>query len=55
VPIPGTRRVERLDENLTAAAIELTADDLSEIDSAAAQIQVQGARYPEHLQRLIDR
>ena len=55
VPIPGTRRVERLDENLAAAAIELTADDLSEIEGAAAQIQVQGARYPEHLQRLIDR
>jgi aryl-alcohol dehydrogenase-like predicted oxidoreductase len=55
VPIPGTRRVERLEENLAAAAVELTADDLGEIDSAAAQIQVQGARYPEHLQRLIDR
>jgi aryl-alcohol dehydrogenase-like predicted oxidoreductase len=55
VPIPGTRRVERLDENLTAATIALTADDLGEIDRAAAQIQVQGARYPEHLQRLIDR
>jgi aryl-alcohol dehydrogenase-like predicted oxidoreductase len=55
VPIPGTRRVERLDENLGAAAVELTADDLGEIESAAAQIQVQGARYPEHLQRLIDR
>jgi aryl-alcohol dehydrogenase-like predicted oxidoreductase len=55
VPIPGTRRVERLDENLAAATLELTADDLDEIDRAAAQIQVQGARYPEHLQRLIDR
>jgi aryl-alcohol dehydrogenase-like predicted oxidoreductase len=55
VPIPGTRRVERLDENLAAATVELTADDLDEIDSAAAQIPVQGARYPEHLQRLIDR
>jgi aryl-alcohol dehydrogenase-like predicted oxidoreductase len=55
VPIPGTRRVERLDENLAAATVELTADDLGEIDSAAAQIPVQGARYPEHLQRLIDR
>jgi aryl-alcohol dehydrogenase-like predicted oxidoreductase len=55
VPIPGTRRVERLDENLAAATLELTADDLDEIDSAAAQIQVQGARYPEQLQRLIDR
>jgi aryl-alcohol dehydrogenase-like predicted oxidoreductase len=55
VPIPGTRRVERLDENLGAAAVELTDDDLGEIERAAAQIQVQGARYPEHLQRLIDR
>jgi aryl-alcohol dehydrogenase-like predicted oxidoreductase len=55
VPIPGTRRVERLDENLAAAAVELTADDLGEIERAAAQIQVQGARYPEQLQRLIDR
>jgi aryl-alcohol dehydrogenase-like predicted oxidoreductase len=55
VPIPGTRRVERLDENLGAATLELTADDLDEIETAATQIQVQGARYPEHLQRLIDR
>jgi len=55
VPIPGTRRMERLDENVRAAAVELTADDLGEIERAAAQIQVQGARYPEHLQRLIDR
>ena len=55
VPIPGTRRVERLDENLGAAAVELTDDDLGEIERAAAQIQVQGARYPDHLQRLIDR
>jgi aryl-alcohol dehydrogenase-like predicted oxidoreductase len=55
VPIPGTRRVERLEENLGAAAVALTADDLGEIERAAAQIQVQGARYPEHLQRLIDR
>jgi aryl-alcohol dehydrogenase-like predicted oxidoreductase len=55
VPIPGTRRVERLDENLAAAAVELTADDLGEIERAAAQIQVHGERYPEQLQRLIDR
>jgi aryl-alcohol dehydrogenase-like predicted oxidoreductase len=55
VPIPGTRRVERLEENLAAAALELTADDLDEIQRAAAQFEVQGARYPEHLQRLIDR
>ncbi len=55
VPIPGTRRVERLEETLGAAAIDLTADDLAEIDQAAATIDVQGARYPEQLQRLIDR
>jgi aryl-alcohol dehydrogenase-like predicted oxidoreductase len=55
VPIPGTRHLERLDENLAAATLELTADDLGDIEAAAAQIQVQGARYPEHLQRLIDR
>jgi aryl-alcohol dehydrogenase-like predicted oxidoreductase len=55
VPIPGTRRVERLDENLAAATLELTPDDLAEIERATEQIQVQGARYPEHLQRLIQR
>jgi aryl-alcohol dehydrogenase-like predicted oxidoreductase len=55
VPIPGTRRVERMEENLAAAALSLTADDLGEIEGAAEQIQIQGARYPEHLQRLIDR
>ena len=55
VPIPGTRRLERLEENVGAADIELTADDLRDVDTAAAQIEVQGARYPEHLQRLIDR
>jgi aryl-alcohol dehydrogenase-like predicted oxidoreductase len=55
VPIPGTRRVERLDENLAAADLQLTADDLGQIERAATQIQVQGARYPAHLQRLIDR
>jgi aryl-alcohol dehydrogenase-like predicted oxidoreductase len=51
VPIPGTRRLERLDENLGAAAVALTPDDLREIERAAAQITVQGARYPEHLER----
>ena len=55
VPIPGTRRLERLEENLGAAAIELTADDLREIDDAASRITVQGARYPEAAERLIDR
>jgi aryl-alcohol dehydrogenase-like predicted oxidoreductase len=55
VPIPGTRRLERLDENLGAADLQLTADDLAEIDSAAARIPVQGERYPEAMQRMIDR
>lgn len=51
VPIPGTRKLERLDENIGAAAIELTPDDLREIEDAAAQIKVQGDRYPEALER----
>jgi aryl-alcohol dehydrogenase-like predicted oxidoreductase len=52
VPIPGTRRLERLEENIGAASVELTSDDLQEIDDAASRIQVQGARYPESLERL---
>jgi len=55
VPIPGTTKLHRLEENLAAAAVELTREDLREIDSAASQITVQGARYPEELARLIDR
>ncbi len=55
VPIPGTTKRRRLDENLGAATIELTSDDLHEIDRAAAQIEVRGARYPEHLQKLVGR
>jgi aryl-alcohol dehydrogenase-like predicted oxidoreductase len=55
VPIPGTRRLERLEENIGAVAVELTPDDLLEIESAASQITVQGARYPEELERRIDR
>ena len=55
VPIPGTTKLHRLEENIRATAIELTADDLREIDRAAAQIAVQGARYPEQLQRLVGR
>ncbi|WP_343575346.1 aldo/keto reductase [Mycobacterium sp.] len=54
-PIPGTRRLERLDENLAAASIELSDDDLREIDAASASIEVQGARYPDFMQRLIER
>jgi aryl-alcohol dehydrogenase-like predicted oxidoreductase len=55
VPIPGTTKPERLDENIAAAAVELTPDDLEEIDSAASQIEPQGARYTESAQRMIDR
>ena len=51
VPIPGTRRLARLDENIGAVAVELTPDDLHEIEGAAAKITVQGARYPENLER----
>ena len=49
VPIPGTTKLHRLEENLGAADIELTADDLAEIERAAAEIEVEGERYPEHL------
>jgi len=55
VPIPGTTKLERLDENIAAANVELTSDDLHEIDSAASQITPQGARYSESAQRMIDR
>jgi aryl-alcohol dehydrogenase-like predicted oxidoreductase len=52
VPIPGTRHFDRLDENLGAASLVLTASDLAEIDAAAAGIEIQGDRYPEPLERL---
>jgi len=55
VPIPGTTKRHRLEENLGAARIRLSADDLREIDRAASQIEVHGARYPEHLQKLVGR
>jgi aryl-alcohol dehydrogenase-like predicted oxidoreductase len=55
VPIPGTTKLHRLEENIGAAAIELTADDLREIEDAASQVMVHGARYPEHLERLTGR
>jgi aryl-alcohol dehydrogenase-like predicted oxidoreductase len=55
VPIPGTTKVHRLEENLGAAGVELTPNDLRKIDAAAANISVQGARYPEKLQKLVDR
>ena len=55
VPIPGTTRPHRLEENIGATAIALTADDLRDIDDAAARITVEGARYPEHLERMTGR
>jgi aryl-alcohol dehydrogenase-like predicted oxidoreductase len=55
VPIPGTRRLERLEENLGAVSLELTQEDLADLDEASASVQVQGDRYPEAMQRMIDR
>ena len=55
VPIPGTTKLHRLEENLGAADVELTADDLREIEAAASKITVQGARYPEHLEQMTGR
>jgi aryl-alcohol dehydrogenase-like predicted oxidoreductase len=52
VPIPGTTKLHRLEENIGAVEVELTDDDLREIDTAAANIEVQGARYPEELERM---
>jgi aryl-alcohol dehydrogenase-like predicted oxidoreductase len=54
-PIPGTTKRHRLEENLGAATLQLSADDLGEIDRAASQIEVRGARYPEHLQKMVGR
>jgi aryl-alcohol dehydrogenase-like predicted oxidoreductase len=55
VPIPGTTKLHRLDENIGAVAVDLTADDLREIDSAASKITVHGARYPEKLEKMTGR
>ena len=55
VPIPGTTKLLRLDENIGAAAVELSSEDLREIESAASQITVQGARYPEHVEKMTGR
>ncbi len=55
MPIPGTTKPHRLEENIGAADVELTADDLRDIESAAARITVRGARYSESAQRMIDR
>jgi aryl-alcohol dehydrogenase-like predicted oxidoreductase len=55
VPIPGTRKLDRLEENLGSVSVVLTADDLREIEEAASKIKVQGARYPEDLMKLSGR
>ena len=55
VPIPGTTKLHRLRENIGAVSLQLTPEDLRELESAAAKITVQGARYPEHLQKLVGR
>jgi len=55
VPIPGTTKLHRLEENLGAAAIELTDDDLQQISQALAEIEVQGDRYPAHLAARVGR
>jgi aryl-alcohol dehydrogenase-like predicted oxidoreductase len=55
VPIPGTTKLARLDENLGAVSVNLASDDLREIDTAASKIAPQGARYPEHLQKMVGR
>jgi aryl-alcohol dehydrogenase-like predicted oxidoreductase len=53
VPIPGTTKPHRLEENVGSAGVHLTTSDLGEIDRAAAQIEVHGARYPEHLMKMV--
>ncbi len=55
VPIPGTTKLTRLEENIAAVDVQLTAEDLREIETAASKIAVQGARYPEHLARMVGR
>jgi aryl-alcohol dehydrogenase-like predicted oxidoreductase len=55
VPIPGTTKLHRLEENIGSVNVELTADDLRGLDAAASKIAVQGARYPEQLQKMVDR
>ena len=55
VPIPGTTKLHRLRENIGAASVQLTPEDLRELEGAASKITVQGARYPEQLQKLVGR
>ena len=55
VPIPGSRKLERLEENIGAVDVELTADDLGEIESALSEITVQGDRYPQDMKKMSGR
>ena len=55
VPIPGTTKLHRLEENIGAAGVDLTPDDLRDIDRALSKVTVQGARYPEHLEQMTGR
>jgi aryl-alcohol dehydrogenase-like predicted oxidoreductase len=55
VPIPGTTKLKRLEENIAATEIELAQEDLHEIENTASKIDVQGARYPEHLEQMTGR
>ncbi|MGZ7100165.1 MAG: aldo/keto reductase, partial [Candidatus Angelobacter sp.] len=55
VPIPGTTKLHRLEENIGAANVQLTPDDLAKIENSSAKIKVEGARYPENLQKLVNR
>jgi len=55
VPIPGTTKLSRLEENIGAVSVELSSDDLREMDGAASRIKIEGARYPEQLQRMTGR
>ena len=55
VPIPGTTKLHRLEENIRAVSVQLTPEDLRQLENAASKITVQGARYPEHLQKLVGR
>jgi aryl-alcohol dehydrogenase-like predicted oxidoreductase len=55
VPIPGTTKLHRLEENIAGTSVDLSADDLQEIDDATSMITVQGARYPEKVEQMIDR
>ena len=55
VPIPGTTKLDRLEENIGAADVKLTSDDVSELESASSQIKLEGARYPAFHQSLVGR